>query len=146
MKRKIILSLVIVAFVIGAVWYYAPMSFSSLMQGKPSISITYTHLGVKDGQPINECEDFNDLSSEQINDIINRLSKYSYKRKWNTPFSDGSLSDVSDLLYININEENNFLGVTIANDNQCVIAKDGVKNYTVKNADSLIKEILDIIK
>ncbi len=145
-NKKMIFSIgiiLIIAICVGI--YFKPMTMSDITNDNSTLLFTKVNLGVKDGEPYHESEDYNDITDEQKQEILQILNDYNYSRNIKTLFSDGSMSDNDGegYFYITIYNETDYQGtVIVAYDDEISFNNT---NYNMKNSSDFIEEILDII-
>ena len=82
--------------------YFRPMSISSLFDDTTVIKISYSNLGIADGETYIENTDYSTLTAEEKTQLLSILSKYTYARKMSTVFSNGSSNGVgSEIIFKN---------------------------------------------
>ncbi len=120
--------------------YFRPYQLSEHIGDSAAILISYSEMGVENGEPYIDMEKFNDISPNQREEIVDLLGNYSYRRMLHTFFTDGSLSGCSELLHIYIYENDELLHtITISDTDNCVLNE---KTYHMKDSKQLIQEIL----
>ncbi len=144
-SKKIIftVSIIISVFCIGM--YLKPMSLSDIANDSSTLLFVKVNAGWKDGRPYTEGEDYNEITDEQKQKIIQLLNKYHYSRELKTLFSDGSMSNnsVEVYFYITIFNGLDYQDTIIVAYNDKISLNN--KNYKMKNSDVFIEEILTII-
>ena len=74
--------------------YFRPMNLTDLVDWNSKLRITQQYMGVKNGEPYIDSEGYNELSEEQLESIFTLFQQYTYRRTYDTLFSDGSLSNL----------------------------------------------------
>ncbi len=144
-KKAIIIVIFTIIIVLASILYLKPISLTDIINSNSTLLFTKIELGVKDGSPYHNSTNYNDITDEQTKEILQLLNNYSYARNIKTVFSDGSMTDNAGdgYFYITIYNETNYEGVVvIAYDNEISVND---KNYTMKNSEQFINEILAII-
>lgn len=118
--------------------------YDYLINENKEIYVTAMEFSITDGEAYNNSKNYNEITVEQKNDIISLFQSYSYRRTIFTAFSDGSMSDLGDVVvYIYTYEDgklDNAIYVSSAGD---ISVND--KNYVLANAPEFIQELLETI-
>ena len=120
------------------------MSISSLFDDTTVIKISYSNLGIADGETYIENTDYNTLTAEEKTQLLSILSKYTYARKMSTVFSNGSSNGVGSeiLLLYTENRENESQTICISSLNEIIVDNHV---YTTKDSWKMIEELKEII-
>ena len=137
----------IVVLVICVIAYFKPMPFSDLTDNDNDndIQMILSDFGFENGEAKNESVKYTNITTEQKREILTVLEKYNYRRNFKTLFSDGSISDIGDkLLHIYVYEEDLFCDSIMVSSSGKILVNH--KNYSMKNAEKLIEQIIDIVE
>lgn len=145
MKKKIIIFVGVIILVFTfSLFYFQPLQLSNLINENEKILITHIELSVENGKTHNDSNTYNDLTDEQQNGIIRLFENYSYRRTFNTVFTDGSLSDLGDeLLHVFIYKDTTLVNSIMISTTRNISVNN--KTYEMKNTNELIDKILEII-
>ena len=145
MKKKIIIFVGVIILVFTfSLFYFQPLQLSNLINENEKILITHIELSVENGKTHNDSNTYNDLTDEQENGIIRLFENYSYRRTFNTVFTDGSLSDLGDeLLHVFIYKDTTLVNSIMISTTGNISVNN--KTYEMKNTNELIDKILEII-
>jgi len=137
MKKSVILILAIaVVLLICAVAYFMPLSLTNTVSENENIRITFNEYVNTD---LNSVE-YEDITAEQKSAVLDLLEKYTYRRNFETLFSNGTLTGTgTKTLYIFDNSD------TIFVTENGKISING-KIYYMKNAEQLIDQIIEIME
>ena len=145
MKKKTIYTIgIVIVLLVSIVVYCKPLSLSDAANEDNQIIMILNEYGVRNGEPYLDSTEYKDLTMEQNRSVLTVLEKYPYRRTIGTPFSDGSISGLgTQMLSIYV------FDMTASIDSIFVtssgkIAVNG-KNYTMKNAEQFIAEIVEIV-
>lgn len=144
-KKKICVTVIFVCILISFTVYFMPVKLSECLDDGSQINIQVDTFDIKDGEPIIDQETYSDITEEQKNSILKLCSQYSYRRRMDTLFSDGSISEVGDtVVYIFVNGEN-------GSDKQIVISSTdkvaiGNRTFKMKHAEQFINELIEILE
>ena len=122
-----------------------PAKLSECLDDGSQINIQVDTFDIKDGEPIIDQETYSDITEEQKNSILKLCSQYSYRRRIDTLFSDGSISEVGDtVVYIFLNgEDGSDKQIVISSTNKIAI---GNKTFKMNHAEQFIRELLKILE
>ena len=122
-----------------------PAKLSECLGDGSQINIQVNTFDIKDGEPIINQETYSDITEEQKNSILKLCSQYSYRRRIDTLFSDGSISEVGDtVVYIFLNgEDGSDKQIVISSTNKIAI---GNKTFKMNHAEQFIRELLKILE
>lgn len=143
LHRKSIVYIVIV-FLIGCVLYFKPLRLSDLINENQEICITAMEFAITNGKSDIDSKNYNEITVEQKNDIISLFQNYSYRRTIFTAFSDGSMSDLGNIMVLIYTYEDGKVDNTIYVSAAGDISVNN-KNYVLANAPEFIQELLEII-
>lgn len=142
--KLVILTVFLISFAAVLIWYFRPLKLSELITGDQELCITHIVMEVKDGEAYTDSQNYNAITEEQKNDIIELLETYSYQREWGTFFSDGSLQGLgNELLHLFVYEEKELVCTISISDTGSAVIHD--KTYNVKHAGELMDHILNIV-
>lgn len=143
-KKRIIAHSIFILLIISVGLYFRPMSISSLFDDTTVIKISYSNLGIADGETYIENTDYNTLTAEEKTQLLSILSKYTYVRKMSTVFSNGSSNGVGSeiLLLYTENRENESQTICISSLNEIIVDNHV---YTAHNSRKMIEEVKEII-
>jgi len=145
MKKKTILRIGIVAvLLILVIAYFWPLSLANAVDESGKINIVLTDFSIQNGEPDINFTEYSDITPDQKQAILTLFEKYTYRRTLLTPFSDGSMYGLGDMV-LNIYvfqgiSDIDYLGIST---NEIVI---NTKNYRMKNPEQLIAEIIEIVE
>ncbi len=140
--KYLVYILVVLVLLVGGLLYFKPFQLSRHINENSKISMIVEELGVKDGQPYINTESYNDITDEQIKNVIGLFQKYSYRRTIHTAFSDGTIGG-NRLVHIFISENDKSseaISISISGS----ISVNG-KTYKLPNAPEFIQEFFEII-
>lgn len=138
-KKRLFLLILVAACVVCGV-YFAPQHFT--MSGE--LQIVVTDIGVENGEPKLDTKTYTELTEEQIAEICEILDNYAYYRTPATPFTDGSLDDLSDRvmhLYFFRDGSSRTYALSPAGK----LATDG-KTYRMGKAKQCMNDILSLLE
>ncbi len=124
--------------------YFKPLRLSDLINtsNTDNLDILASSLNINNSYT-NEYSD-QDISQDDLLSIIAIINNYTYTRKFNTMFSDGSLHELGDyLIHIYTYKNNNQINNLSISDNNKISINN--KSYSIKNSDNLIQEILEVL-
>ena len=146
-KKKVFgLSIFLILFVCVII-YYKPLTLSDVAKGNNEIFMTLSihNYEYRNGEPYSDMIINKDFSSEQKDTILTLFEDYKYRRVWNTPFSDGALSDTGDYsLTLHVIGDDLWTDVVIITSSG-KMAVNG-KEYVLKNADIIFEQIVEIVE
>ena len=145
-RYKVLATGIIVAAVLAALLlYFWPMKISDLINENQEIHITQIEMGIQDGEPYMDNENYCDLTKEQRKDIIDLFQQYTYRRTPGTAFSDGSLSGISDrIIHLYAYEDGELLYTIFITDTNGLSINE--RSYVLRDSSGLIQEILTVIE
>ena len=146
MKKKTILRIGIVAvLLILVIAYFWPLSLANAVDESGKINIVLTDFSIQNGEPDIDFTNYTDITPDQKQALLTLFEKYTYRRTLLTPFSDGSMDDLSDHQLLSI-----YVFHDISDTDYLVIGSKEIainsKNFRIKNADQLIAEIIKIVE
>ena len=143
-KKRIITNSIFVPLIISVGLYFRPMNISSLFDNTTVIKISYSNLGIADGETYINATGYYPLTEEEKTHMLSILSKYTYARKMSTIFSNGSSNGIGNeiiLLYTkNKEKESQIICISSLNE---IIVDNHV--YAAKDSWKMIEEIKEII-
>ena len=145
-RYKVLATGIIVAAVLAALLlYFWPMKISDLINENQEIHITQIEMGIQDGEPYMDNENYCDLTKEQRKDIIDLFQQYTYRRTPGTAFSDGSLSGISDrIIHVYAYDDGELLYTIFITDTNGLSINE--RSYVLRDSSGLIQEILTVIE
>ncbi len=145
-RYKVLATGIIVAAVLAALLlYFWPMKISDLINENQEIHITQIEMGIQDGEPYMDNENYCDLTKEQRKDIIDLFQQYTYRRTPGTAFSDGSLSGISDrIIHLYAYDDGELLYTIFITDTNGLSINE--RSYVLRDSSGLIQEILTVIE
>ena len=145
-RYKVLVTGIIVAAVLAALLlYFRPMKISDLINENQEIHITQIEMGIQDGEPYMDNENYCDLTKEQRKDIIDLFQQYTYRRTPGTAFSDGSLSGISDrIIHLYAYDDGELLYTIFITDTNGLSINE--RSYVLRDSSGLIQEILTVIE
>lgn len=144
MKRTLSISLLCICLLCGLYVFFRPLQLSKCFDESKNICVSELEFEIIDGEPYIKSDTYNDITIEQKEEIEDLFQKYSYRRTLRTPFSDGSMSDLGDIVvHIYIYEDKNLItSISVSNENGISINQ---KNYKLSNSSEFIFELINII-
>lgn len=122
--------------------YFRPLPFPVIGESD-QLMITWTEMGVRNGEPYMDTEDFYEFTPEQRSSIQNLLSRYTYCRTASTLFSRNFSSSGHQLLYLFVfNDGYKLHSIQISSAGK--LAVNG-RNYRMKHAEQFIAQALEIL-
>ena len=145
-RYKVLVTGIIVAAVLAALLlYFRPMKISDLINENQEIHIIQIEMGIQDGEPYMDNENYCDLTKEQRKDIIDLFQQYTYRRTPGTAFSDGSLSGISDrIIHLYAYDDGELLYTIFITDTNGLSINES--SYVLRDSSGLIQEILTVIE
>lgn len=146
MKKKTLCFVgIAVALIVCLIAYFRPLPLSDTANRNIRITMVLSNIGVRNGEAYIDPIIYQNITTEQNEDVLSLLDTYTYKRRLGTLFSDGSMSELGDkTLNIYMYDDTSLAGnILISSSGQ--IAING-KNYSMKNAEKFIEEIVEIIE
>lgn len=146
MKKKTLCFVgIAVVLIVCLITYFRPLSLSDAVNGDIQITMVLSNLGVKNGEAYIDSIVYQNITTEQNENVLSLLDTYTYKRTLGTLFSDGSLSGLGDkTLNIYMYDDTSFVGnILISSSGQITV---NGKNYSMKNAERFIEQIVEIME
>ena len=145
MKKIIVTLIIVIALLCSIVAYFAPLSLSNAIKKDCNITMILQEFLIEDGMPDIRTVNYQNVTDEQKSNILEILEQHPYKRTLRTPFSTGAMTEFGEYrLSVYVYSGDEFSGsIVITSSGQ--IAVNG-KNYHIKNAETLIAQIIDIIE
>ena len=144
--KKVVIFIGIIIFCIVSISiYFMPLPLSNLANENNVILMINVNAGVKDGTPFTDSQSYNDITKEQQKEIVTLFEEYTYHRKLNTMFSDGSLSTGNNTssFYIFVYDGLTPTNTIILTDYDNNLVNN--KNYSINKSSDLVEQILAII-
>lgn len=128
-----------VLLLLCTILYFKPLSLLDVVDEGEKIQIILNEYGIENGDPNLDTTEFQDITEEQCKEMLSVLGKYSYRRTFETLFSDGTMNGVGNkVLYIH-----NGSIIAVASTGKLAIND---KLYSIDNAEQLIQQVLDIVE
>lgn len=146
MKKKMLCFVgIAVALLICLIAYFRPLPLSDTANRNIQIKMILSDIGIRNGEAYIDPIVYQDLTAEQNEDVLSLLDAYTYRRTLGTLFSDGAMSGLGNkTLNIYIYDDTSLVGsIFIASSGK--IAVNG-KNYSMKNAEQFIEQIIEIME
>ena len=143
-KKGLVFGIIAVVLAVAAFVYFRAMPLSDSAEEDQTVLVTYTEFSVKDGVPLIDTENYNDITDAQKSDILRLMGEYSYTRTFGTAFSDGSLDGLGDVMgCIYIYEENDLEHTVVISDINKISVDD--KTYKMKNSLEFLDRLSEIV-
>lgn len=143
-KKRIIINSIFIIMIISIGIYFRPMTISSLFDDTTDIKISYSILGVSDGETYIDSTDYYPLTEEEKVNMLSVLSKYTYERKLSTFFQRASQTRIGNemvMLYTEkMEKESQIICISSLGE---IIVNNHV--YTAKDSWKMIEEMKDVI-
>lgn len=143
-KKGLVFGIIAVILTVAAFVYFRPMPLSDLAEEDQTVLVTYTEFSVKDGVPLIDTENYNDITDEQKSDILRLMGEYSYTRTFGTAFSDGSLDGLGTVMGCIYIYEGNDLEHSVVISDANNISVDN-KTYKMKNSLEFLDRLSEIV-
>lgn len=145
-KKSGIIFMILLIFVVGLLSYFRPHSLSELLLKNHTILVCQTVIETRDGKANIDSQSNEDLTEQQKNELSKLCDGYTYRRKINTLFSDGSFSGNSDVtyLYVYVYEGTTLKNTVVFTDYGEISVNN--KNYKLERSSEIIGEIQKIIE
>lgn len=146
MYKKSSIGLLILMLIAAALSiYFRPLPLSNLLFTDNTIIVSKTVIETKEGIPNIDSQVDEDITEQQKKEILELFNQYSYMRKINTLFSDGSFSGNGDATYLYMYiYDGTMLKNTVSFTDGGEISVNN-KNYKLKNSNDIINEIQVIL-
>jgi len=142
-KKTTYLLVIVIVLLICIIAYFKPLSFSNAASENSKITMILNEYVIRNGEPDIDVAEYQDITTEQKSALLTVLEKYSYKRTFGTLFSNGSMSGIGNkMLSIYVFDDNSDI-IFVTSSGQIVV---NGKNYSMKNAEQLIEQIIDIVE
>ena len=143
-KKTICLVTIVIVLLICSIVFVRPLSLSDIARENTQIKMVFSELGVRDGEAYIDSVDYQDITTEQNSAILTLLEKYSYRRTFDTLFSDGSISGLGDkTLSIYVYDDVSLVGSIFVSSSGRIAVNE--KSYSMKNAEQFIEKIIEIM-
>lgn len=143
-KKTIYLAVIVIVLLICIIAFFRPLSLSDIARENTQIKMVLSELGVRDGEAYIDSVDYQDITTEQKRAILTLLEKYSYRRTFDTLFSDGSISGLGDkTLSIYVYDDVSLVGSIFVSSSGRIAVNE--KSYSMKNAEQFIEKIIEIV-
>lgn len=144
MKKRWIAAGILLILLAGAAVYFWPRPLSGGLEPAEHLSITITHMGISNGEPYMEPEQYDDITEEKQAEIAALLDEYSYMRTLTTAFSDGSLEGLGDrvLVLYWYNDTGSTASLSVSSEGQVAI---GDRTYRMGDAPEFLDRITEIL-
>lgn len=144
MKKKTIYLVVIVIVLLIFIAFFKPLSLSDIARENNQIKMVLNELGVRNGEAYIDSVDYQVITAEQKSAILTLLEKYTYRRTFDTLFSDGSISGLGDkTLSIYVYDDVSLVGSIFVSSSGRIAVNE--KNYRMENAEQFIEQIIEIM-
>lgn len=143
-KKSITCIMIAIVLLMGCLLYFKSLRLSDLINKNQEICVTAIELGTPNGEPYMNSKSYNEITDAQKNDIISLFQNYSYRRTFLTAFSDGSLSDLGNVLVCIYTFDDGKPDNTISISTTGSISVNS-KTYLLANASDFIQKLLEII-
>ena len=143
-KKTICFAVVSVLLLAGIIIYILPIPLSDCMRESRQITITLNEIGIQDGQPFINPITYPDITEEQKSSIFTLCSQYSYRRTFQTLFSDGSMSGLGNRLMLIYVNGDDLAGSFITISSTGEISIDN-RTYKMDHAEQFIQQMTDIL-
>ncbi len=143
-KKRIIINSIFIIMIICAGIYFRPMTISSLFDDVTDIKISYSTLGVSDGETYIDSTDYYPLTEGEKVNMLSVLSRYTYERKLSTFLPNGFSNRIGNevvMLYTEQREKESQV-IYISSLGEIIVNN---RVYTAKNSWKMIEEMKDII-
>ena len=143
--KNLYLVAIIILLLILNIIYFKPLLLSDTVDVSNQIIMVLNESGVRNGEPYINSVEYQTITSEQKNVILDLFEKYPYKRTFATLFSDGSMSGLGNkTLYIYMYDDISLAcNIFITSTEKIVINE---KNYSMENSEQLIEQIINIME
>ena len=143
-KRKLlyVIGIVIVLLIITIV-YFKPLPLSGLASDSNQVAMVWNEIGVRDGMTYMDCVEYQSLNTDQNKSILSVLDKYTYRRTFRTLLPDDSMPDYY-ALNIYLSDETSIKNYILVSSSGEILVNG--KTYSIKNAEQLIEQLLEIVK
>ncbi len=143
-KKTIYLIGVVIVLLICTIAYFNPLSLLDTIRENNRIDIILNGFAIEDGEPLIESAVYNDITAEQKEAILALLEKYNYRRTFGTLFSNGTITDLADkMLTIFVYDDNLSVTAIVVASSGRIAVND--KSYSMKDAEQLIEQIIEIV-
>lgn len=144
-KKSIYLVLIVIVLLVSMISFLKPLSLSDIANENNQMKMILSELGVRNGEAYIDSVDYQAITAEQKRGILNLLEKYTYRRTFSTLFSDGSMSGIGDeMLYIYVYDDVSLIGSIFVSSSGRIAVNE--KNYSMKNAEQFIEQIIEIME
>ncbi len=134
-----------IALLLCGMVYFHSMPLSSSVSRTDSFIVQVNEFSVQNGEPSIDSASYDDLTKEQSYEILDLLRNYSYRRTWNTYFSDGSMENVGNRVVSIYVYRGETLNETIyVSDSGQVSINDRL--YQMKHAEQFNEQLKTILK
>ncbi|MCI6431024.1 MAG: hypothetical protein MSA72_09155 [Lachnospiraceae bacterium] len=144
MKKKTIYLVVIVIVLLIFIAFFKPLSLSDIARENNQIKMVLNELGVRNGEAYIDSVDYQVITAEQKSAILTLLEKYTYRRTFDTLFSDGSISGLGDkTLSIYVYDDVSLVGSIFVSSSGRIAVNE--KSYSMENAEQFVEQIIEIM-
>lgn len=146
MKKKIVYGAgIAVVLLFSIILFFHPLSLSDTVDESNQIVMIWNEIGIRNGEPYIDSVDYQTVTEEQKCAILDLLEEYPYKRTVGTLFSDGSLSELgSETLSVYVYDDTSLICSIFITSAEKIVVNE--KNYSMKNAEQLIEQVLEIMQ
>lgn len=145
-NKALFCGMIVLVFIQGLLLYFEPLKLSELINENQSVIISYQEFGVRAASPYIDYTNYDAVTEDEKDKIIDILKQYPYKRTFGTIFSNGSLEGFGREvinIYIYNGDDELVNQLSIADSGR--ISVNG-KTYTLKKASSCIADVLETVR
>lgn len=144
MKKRWIAVGIVLILLAGAAVYFWPRPLMGQLEPGEHLSVTITHMGINNGKPYMEPEQYDDITEAKQAEIAALLDEYSYRRTLTTAFSDGSLEGVGDRVLVLhwYNDTGSTSSLSVSAAGQVAL---GNRTYRMGDAPEFLDRITEIL-
>lgn len=145
MKKKTIYVVVIfIILLICIIAFFKPLLLSDIAREDNQIQMVLSEIGVRNGEAYIDSIAYQAITTEQKSAILTLLEKYTYKRTFDTLFSDGSISGLGDkTLSIYVYDDVSLVDSIFVSSSGRIVVNE--KSYSIENAEQFIEQIIEIM-
>lgn len=125
--------------------YFKPLSLSDAVSENNRIHMILNEFKIEDGEPNIDSVVYQDITTEQKSTILTLLDEYTYRRTVGTLFSNGTISGLGDkslTIYV-YGDKSSVASIVMASSGRIAIND---KSYSMKNAEQLIKQLIETVE
>lgn len=123
-RKKFLLGGLALVALAAVVLAFRPLSLSSQMKGTTQVFVSLLQFRIEEGEPFIDTTNYNELTPQQTQAMVELLSQCRYQRTGGTLFSDGSIQGLGgELVYVTCGKANgDSLTITLSSAGQAAIA------------------------